>query len=206
MRATVLATALATVLPLALAISTPAPAGEKAPAVERMKVGGVSPEEEAAAEKYFTNTELLDQHGRARHFYDDLLKRRKVLINFAFTACMGACPVMTQNLAKVQEMLRQRGEQVSILTITVDPENDTPAVLKQYATKYKAGPGWSFLTGTPEKVSAVLQLLGGKARQPSEHTAKLLIGDTSTGMWVKTVATESPETIVQLVQHLNDPK
>ncbi|WP_245678358.1 SCO family protein [Chondromyces crocatus] len=183
-----------------------APAAEKTPQVERTKIGGVTPAEEAAAEKYFGNTELLDQNGRARHFFNDLLRRRKVLINFAFTSCSGACPVMAQNLVRVQELLRQQGEQATILTITVDPENDTPAVLKQYAAKYKAGPGWFFLTGTPENVTSVLERLGGKVRQPSEHTAKLLIGDTSTGMWVKTVATESPETIAHLVKHLNDPK
>lgn len=193
---------------LALALASSArvtPADEKAPRVERMKVGGISRKDDAAAEKYFGNTELVDQHGRAHRFYAGLLRGRKVLINFAFTSCKGACPKMTANLARVQTLLRARGERVTILTITVDPENDTPAVLKEYAARFKAGEGWYFLTGTPENVAAVLRRLGGMVRRPDEHALTLLVGDTSTGMWLKTLATEEPETIALLVKHLNDP-
>ncbi|AUX41163.1 photosynthetic protein synthase I [Sorangium cellulosum] len=183
------------------------PAEDKAPPrVERMKVGGVSREDDAAAEKYFTNTELVDQHGRVHRFYEGLLRGRKVLINFAFTSCKGACPTMTANLARVQELLRARGERVTLLTITVDPENDTPAALKQYAARFKASEGWYFLTGAPANVAAVLRRLGGQVRRPEEHMMTLLVGDTSTGVWLKTFATEQPETLVHLVQHLNDPQ
>lgn len=193
-------------LALAITPAASAPAGDKAHPAERTKIGGLTPAEDAAAEQYFTNTELVDQDGRTRRFYADLLRGRKVLINFAFTSCSGVCPVMTANLARAQELLQKRGERVTILTITVDPENDTPPVLKRFAQKFKAGAGWSFLTGTPGNVAAVLKRLGGLAARPSEHSAKLLIGDTSTGMWVKTVATEQPEVIAHLVQHLNDPE
>ncbi|XXT22645.1 SCO family protein [Sorangium sp. So ce429] len=212
---------------LALSLASPAPAGDKAPGagdkapgagakapgagakaprVERMKIGGASREDDAAAEKYFTNTELVDQHGRSHRFYDGLLRGRKVLINFAFTSCKGACPTMTANLARAQELLRARGERVTVLTITVDPENDTPAALKEYAAKFKAGEGWYFLTGTPANVAAVLRRLGGEVRRPDEHTMTLLVGDTSTGMWLKTLATERPETLAYIAQHLNDPQ
>ncbi|MGK3991616.1 SCO family protein [Sorangium sp. So ce136] len=180
------------------------PAEGKAPRVERMKVGGASREADAAAEKYFTNTELVDQHGRAHRFYDGLLRGRKVLINFAFTSCKGACPAMTENLARVQALLRARGERVTLLTITVDPENDTPAALQRYAAKFKAGEGWYFLTGTPENVAAVLRRLGGQVQRPEEHMMTLLVGDTSTGVWLKTLATETPETLAHLAQHLDD--
>lgn len=191
---------------LALSLAAGAPAEDKAPPVERMKVGGLSKEENAAAEKYFTNTELVDQDGHPHRFYSDLLRGRKVLINFAFTSCKGACPTMTATLARTQELLRSRGQRVSILTLSVDPLNDTPAALKQYAAKFKAGAGWYFLTGAPENVATVLKRLGGQTRKPEEHTATLLVGDTSTGIWVKSIATERPETIAHLVEHLNDPK
>lgn len=191
---------------LALSLPADAPAEEKATTVERMKVGGVSAEDDAAAEKYFTNTELVDQDGRPHRFYADLLRGRKVLINFAFTSCKGACPMMTANLARVQELLRSRKEQVTILTISVDPLNDTPAALKQYAAKFKAGPIWQFLTGAPGSIATVLKRLGGQVSRPDEHTMTLLVGDTSTGMWVKSLATDRPEAILHLIEHLNDPR
>jgi protein SCO1/2 len=191
---------------LALSLPVLAPAEPKALLVERMKVGGLSKEDDAAGEQYFTNTELIDQEGRPHRFYADLLRDRKVLINFAFTSCKGACPTMTANLARAQELLRSRKEPVTILTITVDPVNDTPAVLKQYAAKFKAGPGWLFLTGTPDNIALVSRRLGGQVSKPEEHMMTLLVGDTSSGVWLKTLATEQPETIVSLIEHLNDPR
>ncbi|WP_437924011.1 SCO family protein [Sorangium sp. So ce291] len=189
---------------LALALPTASPAGEPAPARTRAQVGGPPADADAAA-AYFTDTELIDQDGRPRRFYTDLLRGRKVLIHFIFTSCKGACPTMTANLARVQALLGKRaGKEIAILTITVDPVNDTPKVLKQFAAKFNAGDGWRFLTGTPQNVEKVLGRLGGLTKKPEEHTSTLLIGDTKTGMWLKTTATERPETIVRLVDHIND--
>ncbi|XXY51935.1 SCO family protein [Sorangium sp. So ce269] len=190
---------------LALALPAASPAGEPAPDRTRARVGGASASADAAAAAYFTDTELIDQDGRPRRFYTDLLRGRKVLIHFAFTSCKGACPTMTANLARVQALLGKRaGKDIAILTITVDPVNDTPKVLKQFAAKFSAGDGWRFLTGTPQNVEKVLGRLGGLTKKPEEHTSTLLIGDTKTGMWLKTTATERPETIVHLVDHIND--
>lgn len=176
-------------------------------AEDRQKLGGAARAEDEAAQRYFTDTELVDQSGTPRRFYSDLIRGRKVLINFAFTSCKGVCPTMTANLAKVQKLLGKRaGAEVTILTITVDPVNDTPAALKRYAEQFKAGPGWYFLTGVPENVSAVLKRLGGLAPRPEEHSAVLLIGDAATGYWVKTAAVEQPESIVTLLDHINDKR
>ncbi|WP_437332284.1 SCO family protein [Sorangium sp. So ce394] len=190
---------------VALALAPASPAAEPAPERPRARAAASPAGDDAAAAAYFTDTELVDQDGRARRFYTDLLRGRKVLIHFAFTSCKGACPTMTANLARVQALLGKRvGKEVAILTITVDPVNDTPKVLKQFAAKFNAGDGWRFLTGTPENVEKVLGRLGGLTKKPEEHTSTLLIGDTTTGMWVKTIATERPETIVHLVDHIND--
>lgn len=176
-------------------------------AAAKLKIGGASSAEGEAAEKYFSNTELVDQNGKPHRFYEDLVRGRKVLINFAFTSCKGVCPGMTANLARVQKLLGARvGKEISILTISVDPVNDTPAVLKQFATKFQAAAGWSFLTGTPENVAAVLKRLGGLAKKPEEHASTLLVGDASSGYWVKTVATARPEDIVYLVDHIADER
>lgn len=174
-------------------------------AEDRQKLGGSAQAEDEAARRYFTDAELVDQNGTPRRFYSDLIRGRKVLINFAFTACKGVCPTMTANLAKVQKLLGKRvGTEVTILTITVDPVNDTPAALKRYAEQFKAGPGWLFLSGAPENVNAVLKKLGGLAPRPEEHSSVLLVGDAATGYWVKTAAVDQPESIVALIDHIND--
>lgn len=172
----------------------------------KQKIGGAGKAGDDAARRYFTDTELVDQHGKMRRFYTDLIRGRKLLINFGFTSCKGVCPAMAANLAKVQKLLGARAAEVTILTITVDPVNDTPAALKRFAESVNAGPSWVFLTGTPDNVGAVLQRLGGAARRPEEHSAVLIVGDAATGTWLKTSAVDNPASIVTLLDHINDKR
>jgi protein SCO1 len=166
-----------------------APAPAAAPAVEK-----------SGAAAYFPNHVLLTQDGRPVRFYDDLLKGKIVLINFMFTTCAGVCSPMTANLAKVQTQLGDRvGKDVVMLSISVDPAVDTPETLKKYAAKFKAGPGWHFLTGKKENVDWVLYKLGGYVEDKSKHTGVLIIGNEATGEWVKTVAMKSPTEISEAV-------
>ncbi|WP_348759873.1 SCO family protein [Candidatus Methylocalor cossyra] len=86
---------------------------------------------------------------------------RVVLLSFIFTSCPSACPLITRRIAALQERLlddRLLGSQVVLLSVTVDPDTDTPAVLSAYAKRHRADPsGWRFLRETPEKTRAVLQ-------------------------------------------------
>ncbi|ADO72395.1 Electron transport protein SCO1/SenC [Stigmatella aurantiaca DW4/3-1] len=163
--------------------------------------------QDAAAARYFTNTELVDQHGKTHRFYEDLIRGRKVLINFAFTACKGVCSPMTKHLAEVQKALGGRvGKDTTMITLSVDPANDTPATLAHFTQKFGVGPGWYFLTGAPENISLVLKKLGGYTDDPNTHSSTLLIGDATTGMWVKAPAMSNTSNLVYAVEHLNDPR
>jgi cytochrome oxidase Cu insertion factor (SCO1/SenC/PrrC family) len=157
----------------------------------------------AAAASYFPNHTLITQDDKPVRFYDDMLKGKVVLINFMFTQCKGVCSPMTANLAKVQSYLGGRvGREVSMISISVDPANDTPAVLKAYAAKHKAGPGWYFLTGKKENVDWVLYKLGGYVAEPGQHTSVLIIGNEATGEWVKVHSMSSPADIAAAVLKL----
>ncbi|MBI3181487.1 MAG: SCO family protein [Myxococcales bacterium] len=161
---------------------------------------------EEAARSYFTDLELVDQDGRTYRFYSDLLRGNVVLISFGFTACKGACPPITAKLARVQKLLGERvGKDVRILTLTVDPVADTPPMLKRYADKVGAGPGWLFLTGAPNNVSAVLRKLGDRSGQPEQHSTAIIIGDASAGSWLKLPSLEAADRIAWAVEHINDP-
>ena len=104
--------------------------------------------------EYFTDLPLLTQDGKEVHFYTDMLKGKVVLISFIYTNCTDICPILMPNLVRIQELLGDRsGRDVSLISISVDPEDDTPEVLKAYGEKYGAKPGWTFLTGKKENVS-----------------------------------------------------
>jgi cytochrome oxidase Cu insertion factor (SCO1/SenC/PrrC family) len=164
-----------------------------------------SPSETAAS--YFPNLVLLTQDNKPVRFYDDLLKGKVALINFLFTTCQGVCSPMTANLAKVQKYLGERvGRDVVIISLSVDPETDTPAVLKKYADKFKAQPGWYFLTGDKKNVDWVLYKLGGYVEDKQQHSSVLIIGNEVTGEWMKVHAMSNPTEIAEAVTRLLSSK
>src|SRR5919199_6556164 len=104
---------------------------------------------------YFPNVPLITQTGQTVHFYDDLLKGKSVAINVIYTRCKDRCPLETAKLAQVQRLLGDRmGRDIFFYSISIDPEFDTPAVLREYAEKFNAGPGWLFLTGKRDDINA----------------------------------------------------
>lgn len=164
-----------------------------------------TPAEAAAA--YFPNLELVTQDNKQVRFYDDLLKGKTVMINFAFTTCAGVCPPMTANLAKVQAYLGDRvGKEIIMITISVDPITDTPQELKKYAEKFKIKPGWYFLTGKKENVDAVLTKLGGYVEDKLKHSAVLLVGNIETGDWMKMLSLAKPSEIADAVIKISSAK
>jgi protein SCO1/2 len=156
---------------------------------------------------YFPNLVLLTQDNKPVRFYEDLLKGKTVLINFLFTTCKGVCPPMTANLARVQKHLGERvGRDIVMISISVDPLTDTPAVLKKFADNFKAQPGWYFLTGEKKNVDWVLYKLGGYVEDKQQHTGVLIIGNEATGEWMKVMAMSSPEEIAKAATELASKK
>ena len=97
-----------------------------------------------------------------------------MLINFAFTGCKAVCSPVTKHLAEVRRKLGDCvGQDIIMLTLTVDPANDTPERLARFAQGFDTGPGWYFLTGLPENMARVLKKLGGYTQEPSEHSSAL---------------------------------
>ena len=148
---------------------------------------------------YFPNVELVTQDGKRVRFYDDLLKGKAVAINFVFTECSEVCTLETANLARVHSLLGERaGRDVHFYSISLDPDNDTPATLKAYARKFDAR--WTFLTGRPEDVKLVGKKLGmlreRDEKANSHHAALLMIGDEPKGQWSRHSAVDSPPFLV----------
>ena len=135
---------------------------------------------------YFTDSTLVDQSGQRFRFYSDLLKGKVVVINPFFTACKGSCPVMSGSLGKLQERLGDHlGKDVVFLSLTVDPVTDSLDALAQYAKRCSARPGWHFLTGSKEDLARVERKLGQYVENREAHTSIMIVGNESTGLWMK---------------------
>lgn len=160
-----------------------------------------------AARKYFGDTPVVDQDGRELRFYSDLLMGKIVIINSFFTTCEQSCPRMAGTLAEIQRRLGPRlGTDVSIISITVDPEQESPQKLKAYADKLAAKPGWIFLTGTKANVSAVLHKLGQYVDDKQDHLSVFLIGNERTGLWKKAFGLSAADDVMRVVQSVLDDK
>lgn len=158
------------------------------------------------ARNYFGDIRLTNQDGQEMRLYSDLIQDRIVVIDVMFTACTGACPVMSNTFAKLQDRLGERlGKDVYLISISVDPVNDTPARLKEFAARFKARPGWFFLTGPRENVETALRKLGQYVENREAHQALFLIGNDRTGLWKKAFGLAKPEEIFPVVDSvLND--
>jgi protein SCO1/2 len=159
------------------------------------------------AQKYFSDVELIDQDGRKVRFYTDVLKGKTVIVNAFFTTCTSVCPPMNRNMEKIQEALGERvGKDVFLVSISVDPETDTPPVIKEYSKKFHAREGWMFLTGKKENVDWALYKVGQYVEDKNSHTTVIIIGNEATGLWKKALGMANAEDLVKIVRTVADDK
>jgi protein SCO1/2 len=157
----------------------------------------------AAGRNYFTDVELTNQNGEKMRFYSDLIAGRTVVINSFFSTCVGICPIMAATYKRIQTALGDRlGRDVILISVTVDPENDTPARLREYAKSVAAKPGWYFVTGKRENVEQALAKLGLRVAAKEEHTSVMLIGNEPKGVWKKAFGLARSDDIVKMVEEV----
>jgi len=162
---------------------------------------GPSAPARSAAEKYFSDVELIDQDGQKHRFYTDILKNKVIAINTFFTTCTNICPPMNRNFEKMQDALGDRlGKDVFLVSISVDPETDTPTRLKEYGRRFHARPGWLFLTGKKENVDWALYKLGQYVETKDAHTSIFIIGNESKGLWKKAFGLAKAEELISILE------
>jgi len=149
------------------------------------------------ARDYFTNLELVDQNGNTVRFFDDVMKDHVVVINFVFTNCEGACPIMTQKLTVVRDQLMSRFDApVRFVSLSIDPLRDTPAAMKAFADKHGADhDGWVWLTGDPGNLQNIVKRLGQYSGEIESHSTMMLAGNVNEAHWMKILPQELPAQI-----------
>ena len=144
---------------------------------------------------------LTDQEGRTIRTND--LQGSPWVADFIFTSCGGTCPVMSHKMAQLQQ---DTPPAVKFVSFTVDPEHDTPQVLREYATPLKADPSrWHFLTGTPREMADVAYGMKISVRPASDNKIEGILHSThfllvnGSGMVVGIYDSTSDESMKQLV-------
>lgn len=161
---------------------------------------------------YFPNVTLRTQDDQPVRFYDDLVKDKAVTINFFFAKCEEICPLVISNLAKVQKLLGDKvGRDLFMYSISLKPEEDTPAKLKAYAEMHGARPGWTFLTGAPADVELLRRSLGftnpsAKVdKDLNQHIGNVRYGNEPLMLWAACPGQARAEWIVESVSWILPP-
>ncbi len=128
---------------------------------------------------------LIDQDGQRVPLRDLLDTDKPILANFIFTTCTAICPVMSATFAQVQQGLGADKDKVTMVSFSIDPEQDTPAALADYAKRFKAGPEWVFLTGSLEDSIEVQKAFDAYRGDKMNHAPLTLLRASPDAPWVR---------------------
>ena len=131
------------------------------------------------------NVTLIDQDGVRVKFRDLLLSDKPVFVDFIYATCTTICPVLSAGYTSIQRKLGDDLDRVTLVSITIDPENDGPEELTAYLERYRAKPGWEFLTGTRADIDAVMQAFDAYIPDKMSHKPLLFIRTPKDGSWVR---------------------
>jgi protein SCO1 len=129
--------------------------------------------------------ELIRADGARVRLRNELGCGKPVVLNFIFTSCTTICPVMTATFARVQEQLGADRDQVRMISVSIDPEYDTPARLEAFAREHAAGPEWHFLTGSQRDIEAVQKAFGAYRGSKFNHSAVTFLRGANEASWRK---------------------
>ena len=170
--------------------ATPAPT---APPVSNDAAAG-------ATTRRIPDTRVLDQDGRELKFYTDLVRGKTVAVNFIFTTCTTICPPLGATFRRVQQELGERaGRDVHLISVSVDPANDTPERLKAWGAKFKAAPGWTFVTGAKPDIDELLRALAASTARPEDHSPTILIINDQKNIFTRTYGLARPSQIIKVI-------
>jgi protein SCO1/2 len=123
---------------------------------------------------------VLTEDGRSVHFYSDLVKGRVVAINFVYTACTTICPLLGTRFARLQHLLGAHPD-AALISVSIDPTNDTPARLAAWRKRMGGSEGWTLVTGARPDLDALTRSLGTHVADPATHVPVILIIDDRRG-------------------------
>lgn len=145
---------------------------------------------------------MIRQDGSKVNFQADIDDGRPVMLNFIYTSCTAICPVTTQVFSQVQEKLGADKAKLHMVSVSIDPEYDSPVRLDAYARKYNAGAQWQFYTGTREASIAVQKAFAAYRGDKMNHVAVTYMRAAPGKPWIRLDGMRSPDDLLKEVRAL----
>jgi protein SCO1/2 len=150
-----------------------------------------------------TATPLVRQDGSKTTLLKELEGNKPTVVAFFYTSCTTVCPVTSQILLNTQDLLGKDLEGARILSVSIDPEHDTPARLAAYSKKFGAKPQWLMYTGTQQNSAAVQKAFGAYRGDKMNHVPLIFVNSGAGKTWVQLKGFPTAE---QVVKELNEQK
>ncbi len=146
---------------------------------------------------------LVDQNGHKVRFYTDLVQGKTVAVNFVFTTCSTICTPQGARFAELRKLLGNRaGQDIHLISVSIDPETDTAPKLKAWSEKLGGGPGWTLVTGEKDEVVRLLKSLGAFDVDIKRHTPSVLLGNDRERRWTRAYSLAPAAQIIRLLDRL----
>ena len=128
---------------------------------------------------------LVNQDGKKIRFKALMESDTPVVVDFIYATCTTICPVLSVSYINLQNRMKDSAEKPRLISITIDPENDTPRIMKEYLKRYNAKPGWDFLTGSRGDIDKVMRAFNAYIPDKMSHYPLNLIRSPKDGTWVR---------------------
>ena len=145
---------------------------------------------------------LIDADGKQVPLRTVLPDGKPVMLNFVFTTCTTICPVLSATFSQVETDMGDESPQVQLVSISIDPRYDTPAVLKQYEARLGAGPHWSFLTGDLRDIITVQTAFDAYRGDKMNHLPLTFVRGTAGNDWLRLEGFPSADDVVREYRRL----
>lgn len=151
------------------------------------------------------NVNVVVHDGRKSTLSDVLDHGGPVIMNFIFTSCNAICPIMTAILSKVNAVMGPSTPELRFVSVSLDPEHDTPANLSEYAKKFKAGPNWQLLTGTVAELELVQRAFDAYRGDKMNHASLTFMRASKTSSWLRIDGLASAQDLIREYRLLTSP-
>jgi protein SCO1/2 len=137
-------------------------------------------------EKYaIPDVVLINQNGQKVHLQNLMQTGKPVILDFVFGTCTTICPILSAGFANLQQKLGTDAQKVHLVSISIDPEHDTPKVMADYLKRYRAKPGWDFLTGSRADIDKVMYAFNAYISNKMYHYPLTLIKTPGESNWIR---------------------
>jgi protein SCO1/2 len=154
--------------------------------------------------KFLPDLVLLDQDGHSTRFYTDLIKGKSVILSFFYTTCSYMCTRQGKVFSELQTELGDRlGKDIFLISVTMDPETDTPERLRNWGKQYGQRKGWTMVTGGKVEMEKLVgHLTGNPLGRLEMHAPFVYLGNDKKNKWTATFGLAAPKTLLKQIEEM----